>query len=857
MTDSLDPAADAPLVSLDPRALLAAWANDRDEWVRSIAGEVIVSGAPLSEAQVQGTYALFRQEKGLDDRELGKVEPLSTDATVDATAPPLLIQKLSEVQGVNALVPGSVIEPHEGLTILFGENGTGKTGYARIFKALAKSRTDDEILGDVTATTTEPVGAKVDYTVDDQAKELNWRGEHGVAPFTRMSIFDSPSVSYHVDADLDYVYVPAALALFNHVTAAVRGVQARVDERLKGLQSDPSNLLSRFPRGSSVYATVETLGASTDLPALKARANSDADADEQIDSLRRAVAALEADTIKTQITGRQREQRVLNQTAEIAAGLTAFEPDKYNQLLARRARLIDDYETFRSELFKAADLPAEPEETWTAFVQAGGDYRQHLVAESVHDADRCLYCRQTLDDPARDLMARYASYLENKINTDLGAVNNQLRVIAETIRGLAQQDVDTFITDHEIAEEKPLGYEALRAIVGARSELFDTIKSAEPWEGDLTALPTASADLSAARKATEGTLSELKTQAGNRADALKTERTKRDELIAAVEIGKSWTAIETRVNSAKEADQLTSLRRRFSGLQRQLTDLSKEASDQLINQSFDTLFAEECEALRAPALKVQFVGRDGRPQRRKVLTAEHRPSRVLSEGEQKVLAMADFLAEARLAGITAPVVFDDPVSSLDYRRINEVAGRVSLLSGDNQVIVFTHDIFFATTLLALAEETKRCSYFQITDENGKGQVTRATHPRWDTLNRIKAEINKTIETAEKQEGETRAALVRTGYDWIRSWCEVFTEVDLLRGVTQRYQPNVRMTTLSSINVAKLPELIETVTTIFESACRYIPGHSQPLPTLSLSPTLEGLKADWAKLQACKTTNDAS
>ena len=124
---------------VDPRSLLAIWANEKDEWVRSLVGEIIQSGAPASETQVDSAYELFRQEKGLDERTLESVESLGTDATIDETSPPLSISSLSEVQGVNALVPGSVIEPHAGLTIIYGENGTGKTGYARILKALAKS----------------------------------------------------------------------------------------------------------------------------------------------------------------------------------------------------------------------------------------------------------------------------------------------------------------------------------------------------------------------------------------------------------------------------------------------------------------------------------------------------------------------------------------------------------------------------------------------------------------------------------------------------------------------------------------------------------------------------------------------
>ena len=245
------------------------------------------------------------------------------------------------------------------------------------------------------------------------------------------------------------------------------------------------------------------------------------------------------------------------------------------------------------------------------------------------------------------------------------------------------------------------------------------------------------ADVDAALEATRASISTLEAQQQNRTQVLGEKQAELLELKDAVELGKSWPLIEAQVKSAKEADQLKTLKRPLPSLARAVTELAKTASDQLINQSFDALFLEECEALRAPPLKLQFVGREGKAQRRKVMSGKHKPSKVLSEGEQKVLALADFLAEARLAGITAPVIFDDPVSSLDHRRINEVAQRVARLTDDNQVIVFTHDILFATTLLSLFEKSKRCVYFQVTDENGKGQVTRATGPRIDSLNAIK------------------------------------------------------------------------------------------------------------------------
>src|SRR5206468_1440417 len=97
----------------------------------------------------------------------------------------------------------------------------------------------------------------------------------------------------------------------------------------------------------------------------------------------------------------------------------------------------------------------------------------------------------------------------------------------------------------------------------------------------------------------------------------------------------------------------------------------------------------ECQVLRAPAVTLNFPGRQGQVARRKMV-AQYKPNQILSEGEQKALALADFLAEVTAVPSSAPVVFDDPITSMDYRRIHEVCERIVTLSADHQVMVFTH-----------------------------------------------------------------------------------------------------------------------------------------------------------------------
>lgn len=844
---------------VDPREELAKWANSNDEWVRFVVRSVLSSGRPLDAAAIDQAYELFRQEKSFDERTLAKQPTLEISASADDEEEPLFLTRLSDVHGVNAIVPGSVIEPHEGLTILYGENGTGKTGYARIFKTLAASRTADDILGDVDAETAEPVSARVEYRVGDQAGSLDWHGESGKVPFTRMSIFDARAVNIHVDDDIEYVYTPVVLSLFEYVIAGLRGVQERIDAKVRELRGGTqSPLLGRFPRDSTVYPFIETLGASSDLESLKKQASTDPDVESKIEQLRGTIAALEANTLGLQISSRESAARALSEAEDACKLWSEFDTAARTDLLSKKSELTADYKTFRDELFASADLPAEPEDSWESFVRAGAAYQEHLDVLGVHDDRRCLYCRQALDAGASGLLSKYKQYIEDRISADLTTAGRSLTELEAPLLGVDTAAIDRLLDELQNVDEVPSFMADLKAVKDGSEITRAAIAAGAPLPSGTN--PTERLNrISTARTSIEKELTGLRQQAENREETLAQRRHELTELTAAAELTKSWSAIDARVQDAKQADRLSTFSGAIPNLSRAVTSLSKDASDQLINNSFEELFLEECRSLRAKELRLQFVGREGKAQRRKVISGKHKPSKVFSEGEQKVLAIADFLAEARLAGIAAPVIFDDPVSSLDYRRIDEVAERVAKLSEETQVLVFTHDILFTTKLLSLFEKSKRCTYLHVSDsdDGGKGQITPASGPRWDSLAKLKGRINTEIQSAQAETGEAQDAHIRVAYSWIRSWCEVFIEQEVLQGVTQRLQPNVAMGSLARIKVDRLADCFSKVSKVFEDACRYTEAHSQPLSTLAVAPTLDQLKEDWETLQTCKKDHDGS
>jgi len=70
-------------------------------------------------------------------------------------------------------------------------------------------------------------------------------------------------------------------------------------------------------------------------------------------------------------------------------------------------------------------------------------------------------------------------------------------------------------------------------------------------------------------------------------------------------------------------------------------------------------------------------------------------------------------------------------------------------------------------------------------------------------------------------------------------------------VARRYQPNIAVQNLERIKTDKLSEAIDAILPIYLRACRYIGGHSQPMETLDVRPTLGQLEGDWKALQEAR------
>lgn len=135
---------------------------------------------------------------------------------------------------------------------------------------------------------------------------------------------------------------------------------------------------------------------------------------------------------------------------------------------------------------------------------------------------------------------------------------------------------------------------------------------------------------------------------------------------------------------------------------RHISVLAKTASQTLVTDNLKNKFQEELNALGLKKLSVDLseAGASRGQSFMQLRLVNNNPvTEILSEGEQKGVALALFIAERRMQLSKNPIILDDPVNSLDHFITAKLVERLSSLG--NQIIIFSHNLLLQTSLASL------------------------------------------------------------------------------------------------------------------------------------------------------------
>jgi hypothetical protein len=121
---------------------LLIWANNLPQWQSDAVARVLVKQS-LTAEDLDDIYALLKMAHGIPDPKGRKPKPLTADqipAPVTASTH-IELRAMKNLRHVNAIAENQHLPfGTVGMTVIYGDNGSGKSGYSRVLKRACRAR---------------------------------------------------------------------------------------------------------------------------------------------------------------------------------------------------------------------------------------------------------------------------------------------------------------------------------------------------------------------------------------------------------------------------------------------------------------------------------------------------------------------------------------------------------------------------------------------------------------------------------------------------------------------------------------------------------------------------------------------
>ncbi|MGK0524831.1 MAG: energy-coupling factor transporter ATP-binding protein EcfA2 [Pseudomonadales bacterium] len=696
---------------------IVTWSNDRPLWQRD-ALRRLCNADGLEQEEIESLLEICKGAKG--------GVPITADhiRNPSASTSEVSLLKLHNVQSVNALQPGETLTfQKSGLTVIYGDNGAGKSGYARVLKHACRARQpkDDAVLPNAYGAQTGTPQAEIGFRVGGQNQSTIWKqGTSADARLTAISVFDSSTAAIHVDATNDLAYTPLPLRVMASLAEACKTLKRKFDEEIKAIESqtptflrepdcDPNTAVGKLIAGLSSKTKDSTV---TELATLS---------ESEEARLRTLAADLANDPLRVarQLQGQKAEiDKAKERLTKLAEAVSESNTDNVKELKETYDNARAAAALVSADLFSEEPLPEVGSDVWRSLWNAARAYSDHSAYPDqkfpfTGKNARCVLCHQELDVDAAKRLNQFEAFVldESKKREEearkayqtarsaLAATRITMLDIRSTVSWIKDNLADEILADNvrRCAVQNSWRLRAILRADGLKGTFTPIAVSAVP-EGQM------SAHTQALKKRASGFRAEKDSPERK---ALQIEH---NELYARDWLRTVQTDVLNQINRLKSLKTLEAQQKTTST--NKITSFSTEIAKRLVTDRLKERFFQEIgelgvaeqhdvELIHArssagiPLFHVRMSGNPSQP-----------VGKILSEGEHRCVALAAFLSELSTLDTQSGIVFDDPVSSLDHIHRDRVAERLARESLNRQVIVFTHDIAFLVLLEEACRKTR-------------------------------------------------------------------------------------------------------------------------------------------------------
>lgn len=682
---------------------ILSWSSNRPMWQRDALRRLVVQ-AELTEQDITDLTKLCqnprRTSNPLEAHHLG---------TQTSGAPTIALKAIRGVQNVNALAEAQTVTfIPKGVTIVYGDNGAGKSGYVRILKQACRARkrkgSEELILSNVYEKRQGPQRAELEYLADGQSQKAEWKSDQPApALLTEISVFDSRTANIHVEETSDLAYTPYPMKLLERLVDACRRVKRALDAEIAAIQSQTPKSISdpKCTTDTRTGKLIHSLDQNTNEALVGQLASLS-----EIEIAR--LAELESDFAQDSKTVARRLQSHRSRLERLKGRIVDLEAMINSESASKLSLLAQDLSSKRQAARLAASEFAMEEPIkgvgtapWRKLWEAAREFSiQEAYPENgfpnVSEEVRCVLCQQTLSEDAAWRLQRFEAFVQDRTQREESVAATALenyrdRLASKKISWREQFDARSFLQTELQSQDLAIrvrnflsqAHWRLRAVLRANSD----VELATPSLVDVA--------VDAAIKELDGRIKALLED--DDSDERKTLRVELDELRDRRSLASVQEDVLAEINRRKS---IASLQAALKDTRpNEITAKNTTFSKSLVTERLRGRFTREIEKLDLKGLAIELTqaGSQYGISRFSIGLIDGSTShvgQVLSEGEYRCVALAGFLAELVTNNSDSGIIFDDPVSSLDHLHREAIAKRLAEEGRRRQIIVFTHDLPF-------------------------------------------------------------------------------------------------------------------------------------------------------------------
>jgi len=799
----------------------------------------------LTAQDFEDLYAMLKSARGIPDPQNRQPAPLAEEhlpAQVATTAP-VILRAVRDLKHVNRIAEGQQLTfAPKGITVIYGDNASGKSGYSRVLKRACRSR---EVLETIHPDANDPQATKkipeaiFDIEVGGHQKSLNWNRD--AAPpdeLSTIAVFDARCARAYLD-EQNVAFLPYGLDIVENLGQRVLPeLSRRLSAEISSIDTDTSPFADLLG-DTAVGKLIASLSEATTPEKVKALARLTTDEANRLTELNNTLAEIDPKTKAKAV--RLSAQRINGLVSRID---TAFA--YVNDTALEKLKSCDGEteaalraETIAAENFQAGEalLPGTGDPVWKSLFEAARRFSNESAYPSesfphVCPSARCPLCQEPLNQEAAKRMQRFEEFVKQD-TAKLAVEKRQQRAAAE--QNVAQASLG-FGLDTAMTEElKQLDATLLQATQGfeekvetKRRWLLDALK-AHAWEGS----PTLDGDPRTGLKCLSSNLLAQANDLEKASDASqrKALEAERVELRARLSLSSRLKAVLDLIQRLQVNSILTKCRDDLKT--KSISDKAKEFASQAVTAALKVALDTEFQVLKVGHVKTKLAERveKGKMKHKLVLDlpVTRKLDEILSEGEQRAIAIGSFLAELHLAGHRGGIVFDDPVSSLDHHRRKQVARRLVEEAKKRQVIVLTHETVFLGELLdAIEQSDVDCRMQHLEWMNDRpGYVSEGLpweHSSYkDRLDKLE-KAQKVLQTSwPAYPNQEERAKMRHEYDLMRATIERIIQDVVFSRVVQRHRDWIRVDRLHDV-VGFTEAESEEIARLHKACCEAVGSH---------------------------------